>query len=158
MAEFVDLVGSFGPWGWFIAGLLLLVAELFLPGVFLMWVGIAAVILGVFSLILWPYGFWGWQLQAVLFASFSVISILVGRRLLRRREGTTDQPFLNQRTASLVGRTAVLREPIRDGRGRIHIDDTSWIVEGPDLPEGAHVKIVSGDGRNLRVEAVGDKS
>jgi len=153
MAEFADLVGSFGPWGWFIAGLLLLVAELVLPGVFLMWVGIAALILGVFSLILWPYPFWGWQLQAVLFAVFSVVSILVGRKLLSRRETASDQPFLNQRTASLVGRSAVLREPITDGRGRIHIDDTSWIVEGPDLPAGTHVKIVSADGRSLRVEA-----
>ena len=151
MIALVDFLGSTGPWGWFIAGLLLLVAELLLPGVFLMWVGIAALVLGVLSLIFWPFGFWGWQLQILLFAVFAVISILIGRRILTARETKSDQPLLNQRTESLVGRTAVLVEPIVDGRGRIRLDDTTWIVEGPALASGTTVRIVSGTGRNLIV-------
>lgn len=151
MIALVDFLGSAGPWGWFIAGLLLLVAELLLPGVFLMWVGIAALILGVLSLIFWPFGFWGWQLQILLFAVFAVVSILIGRRILTARETKSDQPLLNQRAESLVGRTAVLVEPIIDGRGRIRLDDTTWIVEGPPMASGTTVRIVSGAGRNLIV-------
>ena len=44
------------------------------------------------------------------------------------------------------------REPIREGRGRIRLDDTFWLVAGPDLPSGTRVKIVSSTGRDLVVE------
>ncbi len=73
---------------------------------------------------------------------------------LTLRNATTDEPFLNQRSASLVGRTATLHEPIREGRGRIRLDDTLWQVMGPDLPVGTQVKVVSSNGRDLRVEPV----
>ncbi|WP_319518070.1 NfeD family protein [uncultured Martelella sp.] len=151
MEALFDFFTAAGPWGWFIAGLLLLVAELLLPGVFLMWVGIAAIILGALSLVFWPFGFWGWQLQILLFAVLSVVAIVVGRRILKNRETTSDEPLLNQRAASLVGRTAIVVDAITDGRGRIRLDDTLWVVEGPDLPAGAHVHIVAGDGRKLTV-------
>nr|WP_272214245.1 NfeD family protein [Marinicella sp. W31]MDC2878637.1 NfeD family protein [Marinicella sp. W31] len=70
---------------------------------------------------------------------------------MKSRETTSDEPLLNQRAASLVGRTAIVVDPITDGRGRIKLDDTLWVVEGPDLPEGAHVRIITGDGRTLTV-------
>ena len=95
MEPMLDFFAAAGPWGWFIAGLLLLVAELILPGVFLMWVGIAALILGALSLAFWPFGFWGWQLQVLLFAILSVVAILAGRKILKNRETTSDQPLLN---------------------------------------------------------------
>lgn len=147
-AEF--LIGL-GPWIWLIAGLLLLAAELLLSGVFLIWIGIAALITGVLSLFLWPFGFWSWQLQILLFAVLSFISILIGKSALKRREEKSDQPLLNQRTASMIGRTAVLSEAIVNGRGRIHIDDTTWIVNGPDLPQGTPVRITGGSGTSLTV-------
>ncbi|AJY44564.1 NfeD family protein [Martelella endophytica] len=152
--DLVGIISSTGPWGWIIAGLLLLVAELIVPGVFLMWIGIAALVLGILSLVLWPFGFWGWQLQLLLFAVFTAASIIIGRRVLSNHDTASDQPFLNQRAAGLVGRTAVLIEPIDGGRGRIKLDDTIWVVEGPDLAAGTHVRIVSGDGRNLTVAPV----
>ena len=141
-----------GPWGWFILGLLLLVAELIVPGVFLIWVGIAALILGAGALVLQPFFFIPWQLQLIAFAVLSVISILVGRRLLSGRESVSDQPLLNQRAASLIGRTAIVSEAIVNGRGRIRLDDTTWTAEGPDAPAGATVRITGGDGGKLRVE------
>lgn len=57
------------------------------------------------------------------------------------------------RAAQLIGRTAVLAEPIREGRGRIRLDDTVWRVSGPDLPAGSRVKVVSVQGTELHVEA-----
>lgn len=41
----------------------------------------------------------------------------------------------------MIGRTATLAEPIREGRGRIQLGDTLWRVSGPDLPAGTRVKV-----------------
>lgn len=144
---------SLGPWGWWVLGFALLAAEVVSPGVFLVWIGLAAIALGALSLLFWDTAFWVWELQLALFALFSVAFVLIGRRLFAASATTTDEPFLNRREASLVGRTAILDQPIAEGRGRIRLDDTTWTVEGPDLPVGARVRIVAGTGRNLTVEA-----
>lgn len=147
------LVSELGPWSWWVLGLILLGAEVVLPGVFLVWIGIAALIVGTLSLLFWDYGFWAWELQLILFAVLSLVAALAGRRYFRS-EKPTDEPFLNQRGQALVGRTATLEEPIREGRGRIRLDDTFWSVEGPDLAAGTRVRIASSNGRTLIVEAV----
>ncbi|MBB3658156.1 hypothetical protein FHX15_003398 [Rhizobium sp. BK650] len=145
------IVGELGPWSWWVAGLVLLAAELIAPGFFLVWIGLAALAVGALSLLFWDATFWAWQLQAILFAVFAVLATFIGRRLTLRSD-KTDEPFLNQRGASLVGRTATLHEPIREGRGRIRLDDTTWRVLGPDLPAGTQVKVISSNGRDLIVE------
>jgi membrane protein implicated in regulation of membrane protease activity len=147
------LIAELGPWSWWIAGLVLLAAEMIVPGFFLVWIGLAALIVGVLSLLFWDDAFWVWQLQAILFAALAVATTFTGRKLTVQH-GTSDEPFLNQRAASLVGRTATLAEPIREGRGRIRLDDTVWRVSGPDLPVGAKVKVVASNGRDLTVEKV----
>ena len=143
-----------GPWTWLVIGLVLLAAEVMLPGIFLMWFGIAAVVVGGLSLMLWNEAYWVWQTQIIVFAVLAIISALIGRRVVLRQDGQTDEPLLNQRGASLIGRTATLKEPINEGRGRIHLDDTIWVVNGPDLPVGARVRIVSATGSTLLVEPV----
>lgn len=146
------LAANLGPWSWWIIGIVLLAAELVAPGVFLIWIGAAAIVIGVLSLLLWDAAFWSWQLQFVLFALLAGAFVLAGRRFYGRHE-TSDQPYLNRRGESLVGRTATLHEPIREGRGRIRLDDTWWPVMGPDLPAGTRVTVISADGRDLKVEA-----
>ncbi len=146
-------VAELGPWSWWLLGLLLLAAELLLPGVFLVWIGIGAIATGVLSLLLWETALWSWQIQLLVFAALAVVSTLLGRRLLSKSDQVTDEPLLNQRGASLVGRTATLQDPITEGRGRIRLDDTHWPVLGPDLPVGTKVRIVSWNGRDLTVEA-----
>lgn len=141
-----------GPWSWWLLGLLLLAAELLLPGVFLVWIGIGAIATGILSLLLWESALWAWQIQFLVFAALAVAATLLGRRLLSRADLATDEPLLNQRGASLVGRTATLQEPIAEGRGRIRLDDTYWPVIGPDLAVGTRVRVVSWNGRDLRVE------
>ncbi|HEX8048385.1 NfeD family protein [Rhizobium sp.] len=150
---FDNLVVQLGPWSWWVLGLVLLAAELVLPGFFLIWIGLAAIIVGALSLLLWDSTFWIWQVQWLIFAASAVIVTLLGRHYVYNNSQETDEPFLNQRSASLVGRTATLAEPITEGRGRIRLEDTYWIVTGPDLPAGTRVKVVASNGRDLTVEA-----
>ncbi len=148
------LVTELGPWTWWVLGLVLLTAEIILPGVFLIWIGLASIVVGIISLLMWGDALWTWQVQILAFAVLAVIFAIAGRRIMTRYGNETDEPLLNQRSASLVGRTATLTEPISEGRGRIRIDDTMWIVAGPDSPVGTRVRIVESDGRELRVEPV----
>jgi inner membrane protein len=150
----VQWFAELGPWSWIILGVTLLALEILVPGVYLLWLGIAAILTGTLSFQLWEAGFWVWQTQVVFFLVLSVASALVGRRFFpNTRTEDTDQPLLNQRGLQLVGRTATLAEPIAEGRGRVRLGDTLWRVTGPDLPAGARVRVVSAQGGELRVEA-----
>ncbi|MDB5524341.1 MAG: hypothetical protein JWM58_2104 [Rhizobium sp.] len=150
----VNMIREFGAWSWLIFGMVLLGAEIIVPGNVLIWVGLAGVATGAVSLLLWETTWWIWELQWLLFAVLSVISVFVGRRWLIRSNATSEEPLLNQRGASLIGRTADLMDPIINGHGRVRIGDTVWIVNGPDLPAGAKVKVVGSQGSDLKVEAL----
>ena len=144
---------GFGAWNWVILGTVLLALEILTPGVYLLWLGIAAVATGLLSFLLWDAGFWVWQGQILVFLVLSIVSVLIGRRVFPTT-GTadTDQPLLNQRERQLVGRTATLEEPIVEGRGRIRLGDTLWRVSGPDLPVGARVRVIAAENGELAVE------
>lgn len=149
----VEWFSGFGAWNWIILGAVLLAIEILTPGVYLLWLGIAAAITGLVSFLLWDVGFWTWQVQVLAFLILSIVSVLVGRRAFPTT-GTedTDQPLLNQRELQLVGRTATLEEPIVEGRGRIRLGDTLWRVTGPDLPDGARVRVTTAVNGELSVE------
>lgn len=52
------IVGELGPWNWVAIGLVLLVMEIALPGVFLLWFGMAAIVVGALSIMFHNAAFW----------------------------------------------------------------------------------------------------
>jgi inner membrane protein len=149
-----SIVMELGSWNWMALGLVLLALEIVVPGIFLLWIGIAAIIVGTLALVIGPSSFWSWEMQILLFLVLSLVSAYLGKRVMANGNDVSDQPLLNQLGEQLVGRTATLAEPIAEGRGRIRLGDTQWRVTGPDLPAGAKVKVVSSSGTELGVEAV----
>lgn len=138
-------------YGWWVAALILIAAEMVLPGYFLLWIGVAAGILGVVTLIAPSLPAIA---QAVLFALLALASCLVYWRYIRPlAEQRDDQPLLNRRGKKLVGERFVLIEPIVNGRGKVKVGDGQWLAEGPDLPAGTEVEVVAVDGTSLRVRA-----
>ena len=143
-------IAALGPWAWIIAGAILFALELMVPGAFMMWLGIAAALVGAISLAV----DWSWQWQCVAFAAFAIASIPLFRRFaLKAEPPPSEAPLLNRRTEALVGRVFTLDKPIIDGTGTVRIDDTVWRVAGPDAPAGSRVRIVQADGASLRVAA-----
>jgi inner membrane protein len=149
----ITLIKEAGPWAWWILGIVLLVAEIAVPGNILVWVGVAGLATGLLSNIFWETRWWVWEVQWLIFAALAALSLWLGRSWLNRSRNQSEEPTLNQRGASLIGRTADLIEPIHNGRGRVKIGDTIWMVRGPDLPAGSRVKVVASDGSDLKVEA-----
>lgn len=132
-----DLLVSTGHWIWLIIGGVLLILELAAPGVFFLWLALAAIVTGIATFII----DFSWQLQIVLFAILSIVLVAIVRPRLRTHGTQNDQPNLNQRMYNYVGRTYSLETAIKDGRGKLRIDDTLWDVIGPDLAKGTRVKV-----------------
>ncbi|HEX8664777.1 MAG TPA: NfeD family protein [Beijerinckiaceae bacterium] len=145
----VAYLANLGPWTWIVLGLVLMGLELLAPGVFFLWLGLAAVLTGVLDAVFDL----SWQAAALVFAVLSVASVLIGRAVTRHPEDEDDSPSaLNRRGHALIGRVFPLETPIADGAGRIRVDDSSWRVVGPALPAGARVRVVRVEGATLVVE------
>jgi membrane protein implicated in regulation of membrane protease activity len=149
MVDIISTFASLGPWGWIIAGAILLALELAVPGAFMMWLGIAAALVGAVSFVVT----WSWQWQCVAFAVFALASVPLWRRFAPQVAPASEAPMLNRRTEALVGRVFTLEKPIVDGTGTVRIDDTIWRVHGSDRDAGSRVKVTRADGASLTVEA-----
>ena len=145
----MDLLAKLGTWNWLIVGVVLMGIETFAPGVFMLWLGLAALIVGVLSFSI----AWSWHAQILVFAVLSIAMVPRWRYYSGRSPQPTDKPFLNKRAEGLIGRVFTLDKPIVDGVGTVRIDDTVWRVSGPNAPSGSRVKIVSADGASLTVAA-----
>jgi inner membrane protein len=147
------IVMELGSWNWMAIGLALLALEIVVPGFFLLWIGIAAILVGTLALVIGEASFFSWHVQVLLFLVLSLIAAYVGKRIMGRDDGVSEEPMLNQISEQLVGRTGTLTEPIVNSRGRVRLGDTQWRVTGPDLPAGSTIRVVSAKGAELGVEA-----
>jgi membrane protein implicated in regulation of membrane protease activity len=135
---------------WACLALLLIAAEVMAPGVFMLWLGIAAAV--VFALVLLVPGI-PLPVQALAFIVLSFAFIVVYRKFFRKLDDQTDQPLLNRRAEQFVGKVFELHSPIVNGSGRIKVGDALWTVFGPDLPAGTRVLVTAADSMNLTVIA-----
>lgn len=150
-----SLIADLGVWAWWLLGVILITIEVLAPGTFFLWFGLAAIAVGIITMIFGTESaIWVWQAQVLAFAILSLAFAIYGRSLMKKKGwDNSDNPQLNERGAQLVGRSAVLTQPISEGMGRAKIGDTTWRVKGPDLPEGTRVKIIAAEAETLEVEA-----
>jgi inner membrane protein len=150
----MGIINSLGAWNWWVLALVLLGLEILAPGTFFLWFGISAFVIGTISLAVGEGStFWVWQTQMIAFVVLSLVAALAGRRFLNQYGAEDiDDPLLNERGRQLVGRTAVLSEPILEGQGRVRMGETTWRVSGPDLPAGTRVRVVDAKSNTLLVE------
>ena len=143
-----ELFPVVGIWFWWIVAGILLLIELLTPGVFAMWLALAAASVGIADYFIDL----SWQLELLAFAGFSLVFVYLARPWYSKSKlQSSDQPNLNQRIYGLVGKSFVLAEPIVDGRGKLNIDGTRWEVLGPNLPKGTIVRVAAVEGLKLRV-------
>ncbi|SKB93037.1 NfeD family protein [Luteibacter sp. 22Crub2.1] len=137
---------------WWIAALLLLGGEVLLPGYFMLWIGLAAAVMGV--VLLAVPGLTALA-QAVIFVVLAFASCFLYWKWVRPRLNRVPagNERLNRRGEQLIGQRYTLCEPIVQGRGKARVGDGMWLVTGPDLPLGATVEVIGIDGTTLRVKA-----
>jgi membrane protein implicated in regulation of membrane protease activity len=139
-------------YGWWLLALALIGAEMLAPGYFLLWIGVAAGLMGVVTLI--APGLPAIA-QALLFSALAIAACAVYWKFIRPfAEQRDDQPLLNKRGERMVGRHVVVCEAIVNGRGKVKVGDGAWLAEGADLPVGSEVEVIAVDGTTLSVRAV----
>ncbi len=137
-------------WHWWILGVAFVILEVFAPGAIFIWMGAAAGVVGLLELVFDL----DWKLQWGIWGVLSVASILLWRMYLQKHPTQTEQPVLNRRGEQYVGRVFTLDEPVVNGSGKIHVDDSTWKIEGEDCPAGTKVEVTGVDGVILRVKCI----
>lgn len=139
-------------WHWMVLGVVLVVLELLMPGIWFLWLGLGALTTGVIVLIASELP---WQIQSVIFCALSVISIVIGR-LIMRTKAPEDHPTLNRRAEQYIGQVYVLEDATERGHGRVRIGDSVWRVRLADpaaeLSAGDKVTVTGVEGATLQVE------
>ncbi len=147
MTALAELIPLSPPGWWGVAAVALLVLELLSPGVFLMWLGIAAGLVAVVLLVA-PLSLSG---QLLLFAALALVSVAIGWRWYRSRKPAS-QGELREPEMYLVGQAGTVTDPLRHGHGKVKVGGYLWLAEGPDLDTGAAVRVVAQKGTVLVVE------
>ena len=135
-------------WVWMTLGLVLAGLEMLVPGVYLIWLALAAIITGVLTATLDL----SVPMQVLDFVFLSLIIAFSARRFLRDRPIESSDPLMNRRGARLVGETAVVVQAIEHGSGRVKLGDSEWIARGPNVAAGERVRISGSEGAILLVE------
>ena len=120
MAEWLDTIST--HWFWLSLGLILGVAEMVAPGFFLMWLGLAALIVGILDYFL-PITL---AYQVAMFATLSVLTVFAGKKFLQKNPIGSDDANLNDRGARMIGEIVTVLEPIANGHGRVKVGDSVW--------------------------------
>ena len=145
------LDGFAAYWVWLTLGLVLAGLEMLVPGVYMIWLAVAAIITGVLAL---AFDL-SVPLQIIDFVFLSLIIAFSAKRFLGERPIESSDPLMNRRGARQVGETAVVVQAIEHGSGRVKLGDSEWIAHGPNVAAGERVRVSGSDGTILLVEPLG---
>ena len=134
-------------WWWLLFAAVLGILEIFLPGIFLIWMAAAAAITGVLAAVL-PIAF---PFQLAIFGLLALAAVYSGRRYYERNPVDSADPLLNDRTARLIGQSVTVVTAIENGEGRVKVGDSVWVARGPDAPAGTRMVVTGAEGTCLKV-------
>ena len=145
------MFGDIEPgWLWAIGGILLLIAEVLAPGFFLLFLGAAALATGAFTL-LFDLGL---APQLALFALYSVLAVMLGKRFYGQPDTADQNIKLNDPGKRLVGKSVIVVDPVDEHGGRVKVGDSEWTARGGPAAAGERVVVTGVDGNCLTVETV----
>jgi len=137
-------------WAWLAAAAVLGIAELIVPGVFLIWLAAAAAVTALVTLI---FGI-APAFEFACFGLFTLASVYLGRRWYAAHPVHSSDPLLNDRVSRLIGQKVLVVGAIENGRGQVAVADTVWPARGADAAVGTQVKVIGAEGTCLTVEPV----
>lgn len=152
-----EILKSLAFWHWLALGAVLMILEVLAPGVVFLWLGVAAMLTGA---LLWYVPALPIEMQFIVFAVLSVVSVIVGRLVVGSRARENGHPDLSKRGEQHVGAMYMLDGDTVNGHGKVSVDDTVWSVEiergGKDLPGGDLVQVIDVKGGTLIIRTATD--
>jgi membrane protein implicated in regulation of membrane protease activity len=138
-------------WVWLILAAVLGTAEIILPGFFLLWIGGAALLTGIGTLLFQ----FNEPMQFASFAVLAIVAVFAGRRWFALNPIESADPLLNDRVGRMVGEIVTVVEPFESGIGRVRVGDGVWSAKGGDFALGARLRVAGVDKGVLLVEPIG---
>ena len=138
-------------WYWWVIGFILLVLEILTPGYFFIWMAISGFVTGAMVLLI-PVT--SMNMQILIFSVLTVAAIIAWKFYGKKHPMKSDQPLLNKRGVQYIGRVFSLYEPIKNGQGKIKVDDSIWKVHGEDCDINTKVKVIASRGSVFDVEKI----
>ncbi len=98
-----------------------------------------------------------WRIQLLIFAAFSIVTTILGRRWMKRFRDSSGPQTVNNRGQNFAGRRVRLREALEHGEGRIQIDDIWWSAvskKRETVAANVLVEITGSDGATLQIRVL----
>ncbi len=131
---------------WLIAAIILLILEVFTGTFFILWIGIAAFIAGIFAFFAPQWLVW------IIFALASIFLLWITRPLAKRLHSALP---MRTNVDALIGQTAIVIETIDPvaNLGRVRVGSDEWRARADKVIErGEKVRVLAVEGTTLRVE------
>ena len=151
MQDIIIWMNENADWLWLSVGVGLLIGEMLIPGVYLLWIGIASLMTGAF---VWLIPGFEFELQGASFTLLSIALIYLAHKYLYTSADDQEDNGVNQHGLHHVGKTYVVVNAIENGRGHINVGDTRWLAEGSDAPVGAKVQVQAIEGTVMKVALI----
>ena len=145
------------PWVWGIAGLFLAIIEILIPTSFCIWIGLGALCTCVISSTCHLFHqVLDVQTQLFSFGLLSVTCLVIGKMFFKRQRDSQLAPHLhlNRRAEQYIGRIIVLSEDIVYNKAHIILDDTLWVLHGPNCLKGTSMSITGIENSVLHVKKI----
>ena len=135
---------------WFILGILLFILELITPGFFIFFFGLGACVTAIVCMIFDP----GINIQIIIFAIVSILSLLALRKILKEKFFAADDEKSKSIEDEFTGRDAVaITDFDSNNMGKVEFKGTSWKAESnAPVKIGQIVTIIEKEGFTLKIE------
>ncbi|MGH1487136.1 MAG: NfeD family protein [Cellvibrionaceae bacterium] len=152
MIEWLD--GNVLYWHWIVFGLLLITLELFAPVFVMLWLGLAAIIIGIIDLVI-PLSF---SIQLVIWAILSTVFLFLWHKYISPK--MTNQTLAGLSREAIIGQIGmVVFYSEEQGRGKLKFpapivgnDEWEFIYSGDPLNNGDKVQVADISGNSLIVK------
>jgi len=134
-----DFVGAENHWKWLSFAVVLGIAELFVPGIFLIWIAASAALVGIVTFMVGI----GQATQLALFGALALGSVYSARRWYKDNPVESEDPLLNDRGARMIGTTVKIIEPVSATSGRAKVGDSVWPARGEPIATGKLARITA---------------
>lgn len=145
----IEWFSTWTVWHWLILGFVLLIAEITIPGIFLLWWGAAAIVIaGIMAL------FPSFSLTT-LGISYAVLALVLSIIWWKYQHGKDQRDqrktVLNQRDHAMIGSKGKVEKMTGEDIGRGYFGDTTWRIQGEHLAAGDAIEVIGVRGITLFV-------
>lgn len=138
----MEWITEMGYLSWFAIGVLFVLAEMFVPGTYLIWFGFSAFVMGILVSIFTFTATETLVWFALISAAFSGLGWYAYAKVLNKTKVPEKYKYLNDMAGAHIGKIYNLSEDVVDGRSKAKVGDSFWLVEiDVPLKKGAKVKI-----------------